>query len=562
MPRVLAHRCFYILATLALAHLCVGKSKLLAGPPPLLLNDVTAQSGITFRHTDGSGGRYYIVEYVSAGLALFDYDADGDVDIYFLNGTPMPGTKVDTPPVNALYRNDGGWRFTDVTREAGVGDKGHGLGVTVGDYNNDGFPDLYLNNFGPNVLYRNNGDGTFSDVTQQAGVQNGNRVGAGASFLDVDGDGDLDLYVANYLKYSFDKHVARTKQGFPVYGSPLDYPPDPDTLYRNDGDGTFSDVTAESGIAKHAGYGMGIVCSDFDNDGDTDVLVGNDTGANFLFRNDGTGQFEEVGLLHGFAYDGTGTVQGTMGVACGDFDNDGQLDLHATSYQHEQATLYRNVGGFLEDVSVRTGAGLGTITPVTWGNGLVDLDNDGDRDIFIACGHLYDNVDQFDDKASYHTKNMILLNQGKARFVNVTDRSGGGLAVQLSSRGAGFDDLDNDGDLDVVILNSRSEPTLLRNDSETKHHWLALELRGTKSNRQGVGARVEVVAGDLTQIDEVRSGRGYQGHYGTRLHFGLGDRNRVDQIRVRWPRQGEEKGRVEILRDLAVDRVLRIEEGK
>jgi hypothetical protein len=517
---------------------------------------VTGRSGIAFRHTDGSSGRHYIVEYVSAGLALFDYDMDGDVDIYFLNGAALPGTKVKDPPRNALYRNDGGWKFTDVTDEARVGDTGHGLGVTVGDYDNDGDPDLYLNNFGPNVLYRNNGDGTFTDVTRQAGVGNGDRVGAGTCFLDMNGDGNLDLYVANYLKFSYDKHVSRTMQGYPVYASPLDYPPDADTLYRNNGDGTFTDVSGESGIAAQAAYGMGMVCADYDEDGDTDIFVGNDVGANFLFRNDGAGRFQEVGLLSGFAYDGRGAIQGTMGVECGDFDNDGHLDFHVTSYQNELATLYKNDGQLLQDVTIVTGAGSGTLSQVTWGNGLVDFDNDGDRDLFIACGHLHDNVDHFDDRATYEARNMLLENLAGRSFRDVSDQCGDGMAVRLSSRGAGFDDLDNDGDIDVVILNSRREPTLLRNESVTGNHWIEIRLRGTKTNRDGVGARVEVVAGDLTQVDEVHSGRGYQGHYGTRLHFGLGKRTKVDRIRVRWVGGG-----VDVLKNVSVDRMLTVTDG-
>ena len=518
---------------------------------------MTRNTGISFRHTDGSSGRHFIVEYVSAGLALFDYDVDGDVDLYFLNGAAMRGTALSDVPRNALYRNDGGWKFTDVTERAGVGDTGHGLGVAAGDYDNDGDPDLYLNNFGGNVLYRNNGDGTFNNATREAGVENGDRVGAGTCFLDMDRDGDLDLYVANYLKFSYDQRVVRTMHGYGVYGSPLDYQPDPDTLYRNNGDGTFTDVSIESGIAAHVGYGMGMVCADYDADGDTDIFLGNDVGANYLFRNDGTGHFEEVGLLGGFAYDRTGTIQGSMGVACGDYDNDGYLDFHTTSYQNELAVLYRNVNGLLlEDVTARTGIGRGTHTQVTWGNGFVDFDNDGDRDMFIACGHLYDNVAQFDDRTSYHAPNMLLRNLGNGRFTNVSGQCGDGMAVKRSSRGVGFDDLDNDGDIDVVVLNSRREPTLLRNDSRSGNHWLELRLRGKRSNREGVGARVEVTAGPLTQVDEVHSGRGYQGHYGSRLHFGLGPHGQVDRIRVRWVGGG-----VDVLEHVPADQIFTVTES-
>jgi len=522
------------------------------------LRDVTAQTGITFRHTDGGSGRRYIVETVSAGLALFDYDRDGDVDVYFLNGAPLPGTKADVPPKNALYRNDGNFQFTDVTEEAGVGDTGYGLGVAVADYDNDGDPDLYLNNDGPNVLYRNNGDGTFVDVAREAGVDDGEQMGAGTCFLDMDRDGDLDLYVARYLEFSYSQHEPKTVKGFPAYINPRQYLPVPDALYRNNGDGTFTDVSKESGIAAHAGWGMGMVCADYDNDGDTDVFIANDVSENFLFNNDGTGKFEEVGLIAGTAFDLDGNAQGSMGVDCGDYDNDGRLDFYMTSYQHQFTALYRNLDdGFLEDVKLLNGAAAGTHPYVTWGNGFVDFDNDADRDIFVACGHLQDMVDHYDDTTSYLARNVLLMNDGKGKFVNVSDRCGDGLAVKLSSRGAAFDDLDNDGDVDVVVLNSRREPTILRNDSAAGNHWIQVRLRGTKTNRDGVGARVKVIAGDSTQIDEVHSGRGYQSHYSTRLHFGLGSRNRVERVEVRWI-----GGAVDVLKDVPVDRVLTITEGQ
>jgi hypothetical protein len=497
------------------------------------------------------------METVCCGLALFDYDGDGDVDIYFLNGAPLGGTQVDPPPRNALYRNDGGWKFTDVTQQAGVGDIGYGLGVCVGDYDNDGDPDIYLNNCGPNVLYRNNGDGTFTDVTRAAGVQNGDLVGAGACFLDIDKDGDLDLYVANYVDFTYPKHQTRYINGHPAYVGPMIYGPVPDTLYRNNGDGTFTDISVESGVAAHAGTGMGMICADYDEDGDTDVIIGNDAMANFVFRNKGSGHFEEVGLMTGLAYDQHGVGMGTMGVECGDYDNDGRLDFHMTSYQQQWAILYRNLGGgFFQDLTHAEGAGSGTFPHVTWGSGLVDLDNDGDRDLFIACGHLQDTVDLWDDTTSYCARNILLMNTGRGKFADVSDRSGDGMAVQLSSRGAAFDDLDNDGDIDAVVLNSRREATLLRNDSANGNHWIQIMLRGTKSNRDGVGARVKVVTADSSQIDEVHSGRGYQSHYGTLLHFGLGQHRRINRIEVHWIGGG-----IDVFEDLAVNRRLTITEG-
>ncbi len=523
----------------------------------IVLNEVTGQTGISFVHSDGSSGQRYIMETVSAGLALFDFDNDGKTDIYFLNGSPLKGTSADPRPRNALYRNEGQWRFTDVTEVARVGDMGYGLGVTVGDYDNDGDPDLYLNNYGPNVLYRNEGNGRFLDVTESAGVGNGHQVGAGTCFLDMDGDGDLDLYVSNYLAFDYSQHVGQASKGFPVYANPRFYRPLPDILYRNNGDGTFTDVSHSSGIAAHAGWGMGIVCADYDNDRDTDIFVGNDVAENFLFENNGAGRFEEVGLVSGTAYDLHGDEQGSMGVDCGDFDNDGLLDFYVTSYQKQLASLYRNRGeGRFEDVTLKTGAGAGTLPNVTWGNGFVDLDNDGFRDIFIACGHLQDNVEKYDGTTTYFERNLLLANTGTGRFVDVTEASGAGMQVVLSSRGAAFADMDNDGDVDVVILNSRRAPTLLRNDSPDMGHWLQVRLQGRRTNRDGVGAHVVLQAGDLRLRDEVHSGRSYQSHFGSRLHFGLGQRTQIDRLEVHWIGGG-----IDVFEDVDVDHLITLVEG-
>ena len=534
----------------------------IAGEPggacPILLRDVTEATGITFRHTDGSSGRRYIVETVTAGLALFDYDGDGYIDIYFLNGAPTLGCRVDRPPRNTLFRNDGDWRFTDVTDQAGVGDTGFGLGVAVADYDNDGDPDIYVSNFGPNVLYQNNGDGTFKDLTAKAGVGAGDKVGAGACFLDIEGDGDLDLYCANYVRFTYENHVDLAVGGFPQYVGPKDYEPEPDTLFRNNGDGTFTDISTEAGISEHAGTGMGMVCLDYDNDGDTDIAVLNDVRGNFLFENDGSGKFREIGLMAGMAYSIDGMVLGSMGIDCGDYDNDGWLDLFQTAYSSELPALYRNTGiGFFEDVTRAAGAGIGTYPHVNWGTGFVDFDNDGDRDLFIANGHLQDNVQLYSDSTSYEVPNTLLMNTGNGKFVDVSKECGDGLLPELSSRGTGFDDLDNDGDVDVVILNSRREPTIIRNDTHNANHWIQIRLRGLKTNRDGVGAHVKVTAGDLAQLDEVHSGRGYQSHHGTRLHFGLGKRDHVDRIEVRWIGGG-----TDVVEDIGVDQLLTIVEAK
>ena len=537
---------------------CAGAlSVAYAEQSPIQLKDVTKETGITFVHTDGSAGKRYIMEQMASGLALFDYDGDGDLDIYFLSGAPLDGSPAGEAHKNRLYRNDGGFKFTDVTDRAGVGHKGFALGVCVGDYDNDGHPDLYVNNYGPNVLYHNNGDGTFTDVTKRAGVEVGDHIGAGANFLDMDGDGYLDLFVASYVKFAPNLHVVHTTAGHPIYSGPRDYSPAPNFLFRNNRDGTFTDVSRESGIGAHLGKGMGTVCLDYDNDGDPDIIVANDEWANFLFRNDGKGKFDEVGLASGIAYDIEGSAQSSMGVSCGDYDNDGWIDVYMTSYQDELATLYKNRGdGSFEDVTRLTGAGSGTLPYVTWGNGLVDFDNDGHRDIFIVCGHVDDNVALHDDTTSYEAKCILLRNTGDGKFVNVSEASGDGLQVKRSGRGAAFGDLDGDGRVDVVILNSRREPTILRNVSPPGNHWVEIDLRGVKSNRLGIGARVKVVASDLTQVDEVHSGQGYQSHYGMRLHFGLGKRDRIDRIEVRWPGGG-----VDVIENVPVDRLLTITEG-
>ena len=541
----------------ALAIVClVGPS---TSHAQITFQDVTAQTGITFVHNDGSSGKHYLIETMSAGVALFDYNRDGKVDIYFVNGAPLKGATAKTPPRDALYRNDGNFKFTDVTQPAGVGDTSFGLGVAVGDYNGDGWLDIYVNNAGPNVLYKNNGNGTFTDVTKEAGVGvNATHAGAGANFLDMDKDGDLDLFVANYVAWSYEAHVGKYYGAWMVYPGPKDYDRTPNVMYRNNGNGTFTDVSKQSGIASHVGAGMGTVALDWDNDGDTDIVVANDDWNNFLFQNDGAGNFTEIGLKAGIAYDVNGAPLSNMGLACGDYNNDGWLDIEVTSYESELATLFENQGGkYFDDVTRATGAGLGTLTDVKWGNGLCDFDNDGDRDLFIATGHVNDNVEKYSDKARYASRNIVLRNNGDGKFTNVTDQCGDGLAVVKVGRGAAFDDLDNDGDVDAVILNSRDKPTILKNTSTNQNHWVSIQLKGVKSNRDGVGAHVLVTTGTLTQLAEVHSGQGYQSHFGMTPHFGLGASTRIDRIEVRWI-----GGSGDVLENVPPDRVITITEGK
>ena len=525
---------------------------------PIRFTDVTQTSGVSFVHTDGSEGNRYIVESVASGLATFDYDGDGNIDILFLNGSSMNEKSDTRVSRNALYRNKGDWKFEDKTEVSGLIDSGFHLGTCIGDYNNDGFPDVFLSNFGPDILYRNNGDGTFTDVTDEAGVGNGNEVGAGAAFLDIEGDGDLDLFVANYCDFQISKHQARRVNGHPAYSGPAIYGPRPDTLFRNEGNGTFKNISGEAGIAAIPGTGMGVVCADYDNDGDTDIIVGNDAMANFVWRNEGNGRFKEMGLFSGLAYDQNGIGLGTMGVDCADYDNDGKLDFFMTSYEKQWAILYRNEGnGFFSDVTQLTGAGTASFSDVTWGTGIADFDNDGFRDLFIACGHLQDNIGLWDDTKGYEAQNILLWNSKGKKFIDYSERSGDGLSVKESSRGAAFDDLDNDGDLDAVILNARRRPTILRNDSSNENHWIRIRLQSELGNRDGIGARIHVVAGELTLTDEVRSGRGYQSHYGTYPHFGLGQQVHIDRIEVRWS-----DGSIQVVKDVSTKQLLTIRQGR
>jgi len=528
-------------------------------PCPIQFREVTAETGIDFQHTDGSSGRHYIVEAMSAGVGALDYDGDGWIDLYFPNGAPLPGYVSDRPPRHALYRNLAGWRFKETTDEAGLVCHAYGLGIAVGDYDNDGHPDVYLNNFGPNLLFHNQGDGTFRDVTQRAGVARGNLVGAGACFLDIDKDGELDLYVGNYIELDLRRHRLHFVRDIPSYPSPVEYQPVPDSLFRNRGDGTFADVGKESGIAAHAGRSMGMIAADHDNDGDTDVFICNDVQENFLFSNEG-GKFQEVAVSSGVAFNREGETMANMAPDAADFDRDGRLDFYTTNYQRQLPALFRNLGqGLFEDVSAAANAGAGCFHHVNWGCGFADFDNDGRPDLFIANGHTEDNAERMDRSAMYRAPNVVLWNAGQGKFVEVSAECGDGLKPRHVSRGIALEDFDNDGDIDVAVLNSRDRPTILRNmlnESGSANHWLQIQLRGVKTNRDGVGARVRVTAGDLVQIDEVHSGRSYQSHFGSRLHFGLGKHDRVDRVEVRWIGGG-----TDVLESLPADQRLVIVES-
>ncbi|MFQ6091518.1 MAG: CRTAC1 family protein [bacterium] len=490
--------------------------------------DVTAQSGIMFQHSFGDDDMSNILESTGSGCAFFDYDGDGHLDIYAVSGCYLDGINdighKGLRLTNHLYRNNGDGTFTDVTEQAGVGDEGYGMGCVVGDYDNDGDPDLYVTNYGPNTLYRNNGDGTFRDVTEEAGV--GDTLwGVGAVFFDYNNDGYLDLYVGNYLEFDPEYRLYYEADEFP---GPLAYPGQRDVLYRNNGDGTFTDVTEAAGVLNE-GRAMGVLSSDYDDDGWVDLFVANDAMENYLYRNNGDGTFTEVGLESGTAFSEHGDAASSMGGDFADFDLDGDLDLLVPDMTFN--SFYRNLGhGFFEDVSAQIGVAEISGQYWSWGGDLFDYDNDGDLDIFISNGdgHRLDTQEE-----------LFLANvpgpKGERVFKDVAGQSGEFFRHKSVSRGMAVGDYDNDGDLDVFILNLDQPSILLRNDGGNRNHWLMIQLRGTKSNRDGVGARVTLRTGDLKQVEEKKTGTGYLSQNDPRLHFGLGDRRHIEKVVIRWP---------------------------
>ena len=489
--------------------------------------DGTAAAGVAFHHQNGATGEKHLPETQGSGVAFFDYDGDGWLDLYFVN-VAGPG---------ALYRNRGDGTFEETTERAGVVNSGCGMGCATADYDNDGDIDLYITCYGPNILYRNNGDGTFEDVTALAGVGDPG-FGQGAAFADYDMDGDLDLYVANYLEYrpELNRHCGRVK-GIRIYCGPDAFPPQPDVFYRNNGDGTFEEVAEAVGLVSPEGREIGAIFSDLDNDGDPDLYVASDRHPNLLYRNDG-GRFTEVGLLAGVACNEEGKSLAGMGVSAGDYDNDGLLDLFVTNFQWESNTLYHNMGdGFFTDVTFVSGLGLPSLSRMSWGTAFLDYDNDGDRDLFVVNSHIDPNYELFDN-VTYAQQNHLFRNEGKGRFAEVANATGPGMAPQQAGRGLSVGDYDNDGDLDIVVSNNDQPAVLLRNDGGNRNHWLALRLVGAGapfSNRDGIGARIKIVAGDLVQVHEVRSGSSYLSQEDLRVFFGLGAKDRVELVEIRWP---------------------------
>ncbi|CAI8041175.1 Cartilage acidic protein 1 [Geodia barretti] len=461
----------------------------IASTEPIFI-DVTESAGITFVHTDGRSGVRLFNEFLGSGGGFFDYDGDGDLDIYLVNGAVQTGGGQDQTPHNVLYQNNGDNTFTDVTDKAGVGSSAYGTGATVGDYDNDGDIDLYVTNFGEDQLYRNNGDSTFTDVTTHAQVNNSNW-GTSCAFADVDNDGHLDLYVANYAAYAPENDIRCEERGVHVYCGPHAYPAVHDTFYKNNGDGTFIDMSVlyrPSDLMPQ--HGLGVTFGDYDADGDTDLYVANDQDPNFLFQNSGSGNFLEVALISGVCYNDMGKEEAGMGADFGDYDNDGWLDLTVSNYQTETNTVYHNHDGtFFTDNTITSGIAEVTHGYLGWGIKLFDYDNDGYQDIFVANGHLMDNIAVLETHVPYPQRNLLFRNLGDGRFANVMSETDG-LALEKVSRGAAIGDYDNDGDLDILVTNCNQRPDLLQNAIGNRNNWIQIQVVGQKSNRSGIGAKI------------------------------------------------------------------------
>jgi enediyne biosynthesis protein E4 len=538
-----------------------------AAVPAVRFVDVAEEMGLTEPNVwGGVEEKLYIIETKGNGLAFFDFDHDGWLDIYLTNGLRLDEDYTDKEmPTSRLYRNLKGRRFEDVTAKSGLARSGWQTGVCVGDFDNDGWNDLFTSDWGYNALYRNKGDGTFEEVSEQAGVR-GDRVrwASGCTFFDYDRDGNLDLFVANYIELDLSKVPKPGDspdciwKGIPVMCGPRGLPGGSNILYRNNGDGTFEDVSEKSGIlAPGPAYSITAVAADFDNDGWADVYVAVDSRASLFFRNLGDGTFEEIGLTAGVAFSENGTEQAGMGIAVGDFNNDGWLDIFKTNFQYDTCNLYQNNGdGTFRDVAVRAGLGMNT-QYVNWGAGFIDVDNDGRLDIFHVTGHVYPNVDALGIDIPMKTPRLVYRNLGDGRFEDISAAMGEGVTQRFSSRGCAFGDFDNDGNVDVLVLNMNDRPSLLRCDSRTGHHWLGVALIGTRTNRSAIGARVRAVTGDRAQIREVVSGGSVMSQSDLRLHFGLGTASKVDTLEVTWPLTGK----VERFTDVSVDRILTIKEG-
>ncbi len=530
-------------------------------PNPRFVN-VAKEAGLTRLLWCGGTDKDHILESVGTGAAMLDYDEDGRLDLFVVNAWALDEnpSRVKEKGRNALYRNLGDGRFEDVTDRAGVADDGWGCGVCCADYDNDGHVDLYITHFGPNRLYRNRGNGTFEQVAERAGVAD-SGWSSGAAFFDADGDGDLDLYVANYIEATIDEVLAARRttlwqDTIKVMTGPFGLRGGKDHFYKNNGDGTFRDATEEAGMTDLAeSYGLGVVASDFDKDGDVDVYVANDSNPNFLYRNDGHGKFTEMGTWSGAGLSGEGIAQASMGVDAGDFDGDGLEDILVTHFSHDYTTLYRNLGGLnFEDISVGLRLKEYTYMSLSWGCAFFDFDQDADLDIVIANGHIYPQVDSAPTLKETYRQRPTLLRNDAGKLTEVSRGAGPGFQERASARGLSVGDYDNDGDLDLLLTAIDAPPILLRNETPKKGHWLKLKL----INRYGspaIQSRVTLTSEGKTQVRELRSGSTFQSQNSPELHFGLGDSTKVGSIEIHWP-----GGARSSIKDSGVDQTLTLRE--
>jgi enediyne biosynthesis protein E4 len=521
-------------------------SSALPAPDSEYFQEIGKETGLDFVHSIGEKDLTNIVESVGGGAAFLDYDQDGYIDLYVCSGTWIKGfCKGDKPsvlPGNHLYRNRGDGTFEDVTKKAGVGGPWYSMGVSSGDYNNDGYPDIYLSNYGSNILLKNNGNGTFTDVTKHANVGGENKCSVGAVWLDYDNDGFLDLYVGNYLDFDPSYKYYYTPDGFP---GPLAYDAEPDVLYHNKGDGTFEDVTAAMGIVDKDGRAMGVGAADYDNDGWVDIYVANDHTLNYLWHNDGGKHFTDMGIKSGTAFSQAGEATVSMSVDFADYNGDGLIDLFKSDDSY--CGLYQNLGnGLFTDKGIQSGISMAAAQFVGWSSCFFDYDNDGDADIFKTNGAL---------KHLYGQEDQIFENIGNGKFVDNSLQLGKYFKRELVGRGACIGDYDNDGDLDIFIVNLNDKCVFLRNNKGNQNNWLMLNLQGTKSNRDGIGARITLTSGGLTQTAQKKSTTGYLSQNDPRVHFGLGKNDMVEKIVIIWP-----SGKVQTLENVKANQILTVKE--